>query len=364
MPLDPPRLGTTPPQNRPRIGIACNAETRDGYLGPDDLQRLGRLGEVVVEEYDIQGADWTHTPESPELEDRLRGFATGLDVLLVCHGAPRVTGRVLAAAPQLKIVGELEGDRFAGRIDVEAARGAGVMVVDTTHSSSWAVSEWALALALIGLREHARFRDIIAGLPMSRADYRTKAPGRELTGKRVGLIGFGHIAWRLRELLVPFHTPVLAYDPYAPRELADALRVDFAPLETVMGCDVVICLAPATPRTKGMIGRAQLELLVPDAVFMNVSRGVVVDVGALIDKARQEDAWFCLDAHDPEPIAVDSPLRGMRNVFLSPHVGGMTVEAKPRFFTLMVDELERFYAGAEPRAQITDRVVAGRSGMR
>jgi phosphoglycerate dehydrogenase-like enzyme len=52
----------------------------------------------------------------------------------------------------------------------------------------------------------------------------------------------------------------------------------------------------------------------------------------------------------------------MRNVFLSPHIGGMTVEAQPRFFTLMVEELERWVDGAEPRAQITDRVVAGRSG--
>lgn len=347
---------------RPRIGIACNAETRRLYLGRDDLDRLGRLGEVQIEEYDVRGADWTNTPWVPELEDRLLDFVADLDVLLVCHGAPRVTARVLAAAPRLRIVGELEGDRFAGRIDVRAAQRAGVLVVDTTHSSSWPVSEWALALALLGLRQHGRFRDIIAGRSMSHADYRTDAPARELTGKRVGMIGFGHIAWRLRELLGPFDARVLAYDPYAPRELADALRIDFAPLETVMGCDVVICLAPATPVTTGLIGARELDLLLPGAVFVNVSRGVVVDVEALVAKARQQDAWFGLDVHDPEPIAVDSPLRGLRNVFLSPHIGGMTVEAQPRFLTLMVDELERYYGGAEPRAQITDRVIAGRGG--
>ena len=224
------------------------------------------------------------------------------------------------------------------------------------------MSEWALALALIGLREHARFRDIIAGKKMSHDDYRTKPPARELTGKSVGIIGFGHIAWRLREFLTPFRNEIFAYDPFAPRELADALDVNFASLEKVMDCDVVICLAPDTAKTRNMIAEKELAMLKPGAVFVNVSRGGCVDVPALIAKAAKEDAWFCLDAHNPEPIAVDSPLRGMRNVFLSPHIGGMTVEAQPRFFTLMVEELERWVDGAEPRAQITDRVVAGRSG--
>ena len=177
------------------------------------------------------------------------------------------------------------------------------------------------------------------------------------------MIGFGHIAWRLRELLAPFEVSVLAYDPYAPRELADALRIDFTTLDTVMGCDVVICLAPATPETTGMIGAGELALLPRDAVFVNVSRAVVVDLDALVAKAKLEDAWFCIDVHDPEPIAVDSPLIGLRNVFLSPHIGGNTAESLPRFFGLMVDEVERYFGGLEPRAQITDRVVAGRGGQ-
>jgi phosphoglycerate dehydrogenase-like enzyme len=77
---------------------------------------------------------------------------------------------------------------------VPAASGAGVLIVDTTNASSGPVAEWALALALVGLRQHARFRDIIGGKRMSYADYWTEPPARELTGKRLGMIGFGHIA--------------------------------------------------------------------------------------------------------------------------------------------------------------------------
>ena len=343
-----------------RIGIACSQDARDGYLAPTDLDRLDCIGDVSIQTFEMQGETWGQIPVVPEYDDRLAAFASDKDVLIVFHGAPRVTARVLAAAPHLRMVGDIEGDRFAGRIDVAAARAAGVIAVDTTHSSSWPVAEWTLALMLICLRQNARFRQVIAGDDMTPHDYRTNPPGRELTGKTVGLIGFGHIGWRLREFLVPFENPVIAYDPYAPRELSDALRMDFASLEEVMGCDVVVCLAPATPATRGMIGKRELALLRPDAAFINVSRGTVVDTEALIARAAKNDAWFGIDAHDPEPIAIDSPLRGMSNVFLSPHIAGVTVEAQPRFFALMVDEIQRFAAGLEPRAQLTDRVVAGR----
>ncbi len=80
----------------------------------------------------------------------------------------------------------------------------------------------------------------------------------------------------------------------------------------------------------------------------------------LIERAGRGDAWFGLDVHDPEPIPVTSPLRSMPNVFLSPHIAGVTEEAQPRFFAWMVDELNRWQAGAEPRAVLTDRTLAGR----
>lgn len=347
---------------RLRVGIACSAETRGMYIGEADLARLEAFADVTFGEFDAPGPSWETPGHDPVLEQRLCEFVADLDILIVCHGAPLVSAKAIAAAGRLRVIGELEGDRFGRRIDMGAARAAGVMVIDTTHSSSWPVSEWALALILLGLRQQGRFRDIIAGKEMNHDDYRTNPPARELTGRTVGIIGFGHIAWRLREFLTPFRVKVIAHDPFAPRELADALHVDFAPLDTVMGCEIVVCLAPATPATTGMIGERELALLPEDAVFVNVSRGVVVDTAALEAKAALGDAWFGLDAHDPEPIAVDSPLRGMRNVFLSPHIGGLTVEAQPRFFTLMVDELERYLAGAEPRAQLTDRAIRGRGG--
>lgn len=348
---------------RLRVGIACSTQAWNAYITPDQLERLKLFADVTFGNFNVPSPPWGVPTYDPDSERLLGEFVGGLDILILCHGAPVVSSAVIEMGKNLRVIGELEGDRFGKRVDIAAARAADIMVIDTTHSSSWPVAEWALALILLGLRQQGRFRDIIAGQEMSHDDYRTNPPARELTGRTVGIVGFGHIAWRLREFLTPFRVKVLAYDPFAPRELASALNVDFASLDTVMGSEIVVCLAPATPATRGMIGARELALLQTDAVFVNVARGVVVDRTALETKAALGDAWFGLDAHDPEPIAVNTPLRGMRNVFLSPHIGGLTVEAQPRFFALMVDEIERFRAGTEPRGQLTDRVIMGRGGQ-
>ena len=130
-------------------------------------------------------------------------------------------------------------------------------MVDTTNGSSYPVSEWALAMMLIALRNAgSHFRRLIAGevLRQSRED-----PGYrfgELTGRRVGMIGCGHIGRRLLSYLRPFEVDVRVYDPYLAPEVADILDIRLLPaLEPVFSqSDVVVCLAPLTPRTRGMIG--------------------------------------------------------------------------------------------------------------
>jgi D-3-phosphoglycerate dehydrogenase len=263
---------------------------------------------------------------------------------------------VLAAAPGLTMLGELDGDRFGYRIDIAAAQARGVRVVDTTHGSSWPTAEWALALALIGRRNAGEmFRRMIAHEPsIPHAD--RAGPGydrAELSDKRVGMIGFGHLAWRLVEFLRPFHADVRAYDPFAPRELAEAYGVAFGPLEAVLDADVVFVLVPHTPATEGMLGAAELALLRPGTVLVNVSRGKVIDSAALLARLARGDVIACLDVFDPEPVPVDSPVRDLPNVFLTPHIAGYTEESRRRFFALMVDECLRHFAGLDPWAQLT-----------
>ncbi len=92
----------------------------------------------------------------------------------------------------------------------------------------------------------------------------------------------------------------------------------FGPLEAALTADVVFCLLPLTPRTEHLLGREELNLLLPGAVFVNVSRGRVVDSDALIERLRRGDVVACLDVFDPEPFPLESPVRDLENVFLSP----------------------------------------------
>jgi phosphoglycerate dehydrogenase-like enzyme len=321
--------------------------------------RLAALGEFTVETFDEPSSWDAPPPPNPEAARRFVAFARDLDLVMLSHGAPRIDGAILDAAPRLRFVGELEGDRFARRIDVDAAAARGVKVVDTTHGSSYPVSEWALAMMMIGLRNAGSlFRRMIAGEIITQESKRAD-PGflrGELTGKRVGLIACGHIGRRLLELLKPFRCEVLVCDPHAPRLLADIFDVTLTSLDIVMSrCDVVVCLAPLMPETRRMIGARELERLQPGAVFVNVSRGAIVDPDALIARLRRGDIVACLDVFDPEPVPADSPVRTMPNVFLTPHIAGVTADCGPRFVDLMIDEMRRFLDGHETRHDLRPR---------
>lgn len=346
-----------------RIGIVCTQAAQSRYFDAEQLSRLEELGDVSWL-YMPGSSREASIPNDPENIGRLLDFVPGLDVLVVSYGSPRVTERVLdAAGSSLRMVGDTHGDRFADRIDVEAANRRGVVAVDTTNGSSGPVAEWALALILIGLRNAAsHFRRLIAGETLwpDRDEFLTD-PGYlngELRGKTVGLIALGIVGRHLVELLRPFKVTVLAYDPHSPDVMADACDLDLVySLRTLLAeSDVVVNLVPLTTETRGLLGSEEFAHLKPGAVFVNVSRGGVVDTAALISRLESGDIVACLDVVEPEPLPAGSPLRRMPNVFLSPHVAGVTANAEGRFFEYMVDEIERVLRGRRPHFPLRPRM--------
>ncbi len=356
------------PESRPIVGLASTAAVREGYIDAADLARMEQFAEFRWQEFN-ESSSWDDAPEaSPETRQALADFARGLDALIVCHGSPRVDADVMAAARRLTLVGELEGDRFAQRIDVDAALIRNIRAVDTTHGSSYPVSEWALALVLLGLRNAgAHFRKLIAGEEWGTQEQRANAPefafNEELTGKTVGLIGGGYIARRLIEFLKPFKTEILVHDPYISSDVAYAYDFTLTSLDNVMSLpDVVVCLVPLTPRTRGMLGRREFALLRPGSVFVNVSRGAVARTEDLVERLEAGDIVACLDVFDPEPIPQNSPVRDMPNVFLSPHIAGTTQRSRTRFFEEMVNELQRHFSGHKTLFDLSSSTLANRRG--
>jgi D-3-phosphoglycerate dehydrogenase len=353
---------------RKQVGLACHQDVRRRYVDHDDLARLGRVADFSFRPFAVASGRDGPAPREPEAESALAGFASSLDVLVVGDGAPFVSAAVIAGAPQLTLIGELDGDRFGYRLDIVAAHARGVRVVDTSHASSWPTAEWALGLALVGLRNAGAFFRLMITHEQTSFPFAERAgpgyDGAELTGKRVGMIGFGHLARRLVELLRPFEVEIGVFDPFVPKELARPYGVTLGPLAAVLATDVVFVLVPQTPATEGMLSGVELELLRPGAVFVNVSRGKVVDTAALLARLERGDVVACLDVFDPEPVPLDSPFLDLPNVFLSPHLAGVTEESRRRFFSLMVDECLRHFDGLEPLSELTPEVVRLRTAPR
>ena len=352
---------------RPRVGLVCR---KNFYVKDVEEAQIARLREFADFEWkemnEPSGWDEMVDP-TDEVEAELVSFAEELDALIVWHGAPRITDGIMAKCKNLKFIGELEGDRFARRMDVEAATARGIRVIDTTHGTSAPVAEWALGLILVALRNAgAHFRKLISGeSPFGSPQERQANPGfanGELTGKRVGLLGFGHIGRRLLTYLRPFGTDVWVHDPYIAKEVTETLDVTLTSLDNVLSkCDVVVCLVPLTPSTEGMLGDREFSLLKERTIFVNVSRGKVVQTSAMVDRLKRGDIIAGLDVFDPEPIPLDSPILQMPNVFITPHIAG-SAAGRRRLFELMVDELDRFANGHEPLNELSPVVMANRRG--
>jgi phosphoglycerate dehydrogenase-like enzyme len=334
-------------------------------LKPGDVERLTEFADFDWLECDVpfDRTDWTSVPSDPAATARVVVRVGDVDGLIVCHGSPRIEYAILEAAPKLRIIGELEGDRFAARIDVEAAQARSLRVVDTTNGSSYGVAEWALGMMLIATRNAGElFRSMAAG------EWRPQPSSPdferfELSGKRVGMIGLGIIGRRLVQLLEPFRCDISAHDPYVPKEVADVLGVRLTSLDHVMGdSDVIVSVAPLTPKTRGMVGERELALIKPGSALVNVSRGPIFDPAATIARLRRGDVSAAFDVWDPEPIPADSPIRQLSNVVLTPHVASQTKDGHGRFFKLMVDELDRFFHGHDTLYDLTPRTLANRFG--
>lgn len=348
-------------QKRPKVLLAFNDDIRYNHVDSQDLTRLETFADW--DWFSCEGGGIYDTNTDPQAALDFSKTLPGHDALVVCLGAPTVTADMLDAASTLKIIGEMEGDRFASRIDLNAAWARGIRTVDTTNASSYPVSEWALAMILVCLKNGGgHFRRMISG--QTRFE-RSLVDGMQgiLWGRRVGLIGCGHMGRRLMKFLRAFETEIWVHDPYLPQELPEALGFLQTSLENVLSCDVVVCLVPHTPKTEGMLGKEELARLRPGAVFVSVSRGKVTDSAALIDRLKQGDIVAGLDVFDPEPVPPDSEILQLPNVFLSPHIGAFGgPSGSLGFFSLMVDELYRFFHGHETQFDLTPRAQANRTG--
>lgn len=240
------------------------------------------------------------------------------EVLVACWSTPALPEKL---PPSLRYVAYLAGTirQLATRKHIED----GLLVTNWGGSVGRFVAEGALLHILSCLRYSAHWTRL---MHLDGGWKDSHRPDTSLYERRVGIHGFGQVAKGLVRLLQPFGCRVSAFAPDidARVEAEHGITRARSLEELFSGNEIVVELAPLTSETRGVIDERLLRLIPEGGVFVNTGRGAVVDEDALARVARDGRIAIGLDVYDVEPLPVDSPLRGLRNVFLTPHVAGPT----------------------------------------
>ena len=270
-----------------------------------------------------------------ELIDALRGVS-----LLGIRSTTHITGRALAAAPELEAIGAF--CIGVNQIDVAAASSRGVAVFNAPFSNTRSVVELAMA-EIIAMARRLPEKNAL----MHAGSWDKSAAGsHEVRGRKIGIVGYGNIGSQLSVMAEALGMDVRFHDVVAKLPLGNAQPAGSLE-ELFVGADVVTVHVPDTPQTRGMIGRAQFDLMRPGTTFINASRGTVVDIEAAcqaLETGRLRGAAFDVFPAEPKGNAEEfvSPLRRFDNVILTPHIAGSTVEAQANIGTEVAEKLVRY----------------------
>lgn len=321
---------------RPRVLVTAP-------LRGEGFDRLQKLADVVYDPWIDQQP--LRMYDSAELAGRIE--QEGFDALIV---ESDFIGREVYESG-VKFLAATRGD--PNNVDVPGATAAGIPVMSCPARNADAVAEMTVALLfsvarlVVGADGDVRAGDVYKGGSIPYQRFRAW----ELSGRTAGLVGLGAIGratkWRLEGLGLK----VVAYDPYADdatASLEDLLSVS----------DVVSMHAPVTPETSGMIGAEQFAAMKPGAIYINAARAKLHDTDALVESLRSGHLFGAgLDHFEGENLAVDHPLVAMKNVVLTPHIGGATWDTEARQATMVADVLTALVAGESHRLIVNPEVL-------
>jgi phosphoglycerate dehydrogenase-like enzyme len=318
------------------LAMICDGPTRE---------RLERLGRLVVHE------------DGPMPDDVVERHLPEAVAILGQTAMPRER---LERAPRLRAIVNVEGN-FLPNVDYGAALDRGIHVLNASPAFALPVAELALGMAI----------DLARGISAADRAMRagTESYGLEsnaaaflLSGQPVGIVGFGDLGRELHRLLAPFGCPTKVYDPWLPTVLIERAGAAPAALDDLLATSrVVFVFAAVTSENEGLLGRAKLEGMRPDAILLLMSRAGVVDFAALTDLVRAGRLRAATDVFPDEPVAPGDPLRELDGVLLSPHRAGGMREAFLQIGRLAVADLELVLAGLPPVAcKRAERETAGR----
>ena len=272
-------------------------------------------------------------------EDELIAKLPGYDVLGI-RSKTYLTRKVFEAAKSVSTVGCFCVG--TNQVDLKAAKDHGVVVFNAPFSNTRSVAEMVLAeIVMLSRKLGTRNNEMHQGIWN-----KSSAQCYEVRGKTLGIVGYGNIGTQVSYLAEAFGMRVIFYDIVSKLPLGNAKPL--STLEEVLnGSDFVTLHVPATEATRNMIGETELSQMKEGACLINASRGDVVDIPALEAAMKSRKLGGCaLDVFPEEPEnnmkGYPSPLMGVENVILTPHIGGATEEAQVNIGREVASTLIRF----------------------
>jgi (S)-sulfolactate dehydrogenase len=308
------------------------------------------MPKVIISEFmdeaaiaaELAGLDVQYDPGLVDRPGDLAAAVARADALIV-RNRTQVRGPLLDAARDLKVVGRLGVG--LDNIDVPACRDRGIAVYPATGANDGAVAEYVVATALLLLRgAYGATARVAAGTWP-----RNALMGREIAGKRLGLVGFGSIARETARRAAALGMTVAAHDPFVaagdPAWNPATGPVQSQALDALIAqSDVLSLHVPLTDQTRGLIDAAALARMPAGAILINAARGGVVDEAAVAQALRSGHlGGAALDVFDREPLdaAAGAVFADVPNLILTPHIAGVTQESNVRVSAVTAQAVRR-----------------------
>jgi len=328
------------------IAVLSGEELFASFFDERRKRRLGRL------------ARWKLVPVR-KLEGVLPDGIRNADALITTWDSPYLSAETMRQMASVKVIVHCGGEvkkRF------EKSLFHKLVIVNTPEPMARPTAELGAAFLLYAARNVDYYRNALRKKSNRiYSDMHTTGGGDEsLLGREVGMIGFGRIGRALIDMLRGFDVRWRVHDPFAAKQLAAGMPVQFDSLHGVLKrSSLLVLTAAATEKTRHLLNRERLAMLPDGAAVINIARGSLIDLPALTEEVKSGRLRCALDVTDPdEPLPVDHPLRTLPGAIVTPHVGGGGPRTRGAMADAAMDELELFFRGEQVQHRVTTDMLS------
>jgi phosphoglycerate dehydrogenase-like enzyme len=324
--------------SKPRVLILASDVLFPNFFSENSLVRLGEV------------AEWSRYAQRED-SAKLRAEIGRAEVLMTTWHSPFLRMDMFGSELSVRLIAHCGGE-VKSRVEEKVFDH--IVVTNAAAPMAAPVAEMALALMLSLVR---RIPDYASEMHsgMARTNEYVSC-GETISGRKVGVIGFGRIGKAFARLIEPFGAELFVSDPYCRGDAVKAYGGALLELDDLLRqCSVVVLAAGLTLQSRHLLDQRRLSLMPDGAYLINVARGGLIDMEALLPELRARRLSAALDVTDPlEPLPPDHELRQLPNVILTPHIAAGGIEVRREIGSMAVDEVVRFCNG-EPLQNVVTR---------